>query len=138
HGLEKVQEQDDAPEPNERPPRLPGARDEIGTAGADPCLRNGERTRDEQRRSDDERGIPTHAQKEHPRKKGDHQIPLRGESHGPARIVEFVEGRERRSSPNALVDATAHRRDIKRDTLTGETSATAQMPTRITSSQPPM
>src|SRR3989454_12797824 len=79
HGLEKVQEQDDDPEPNERPRRLPGARDEIGTAGPDPCLRNEERNGDPQRRSDDQRGIPTHAQEERPPKKGGHQIPLRGE-----------------------------------------------------------
>src|SRR2546429_7372092 len=136
HGLEKVQNQDDDSEPKERPPRLPSARDEIGPAGADRCLRNRKHNRDEQDRSDHDRGTPAEAEQEHPREEGDHQVPLRGESHGPARIARFVQGLERRRAPDALVHAPVHRREIERDAPPVKASAPAQLPDRIVASRP--
>ena len=136
HRLHEMQKQDDEPQTDERPRSVSFHRDELGMAGADRGLRDWNRDGHEQRRSDDDRGTPTEAQEEHPREKGDRQVPLRGESQGPARIAGSVEGLERRGAPDALVHATAHRREIERDAFAVEASAPAQLPDRTVSGRP--
>src|SRR3989441_12366843 len=131
-----MQEQHDQPQTNERPPPVSFLHDERGVAGADRGLCDRDRHGDEQRRSEDERGSPTDAEDEHPRKKGDRQVPLGSEREGPTRTAGLVERLERRGAPDPLVDASTQRGEVARDAPSVDPSQPAQLADRAVPRRP--
>src|SRR5207245_11635177 len=134
--LHEMEEQDNNPEPDDRPPPLRIHRDEVRPPGADRGVRDRQGNGDDQRRPEDDRRAPTEAQGECPRQEADHQVPLGSKGQGPTRTSGLVEGLERRGAPDPLVDAPADRRQIAADPLSVDSSEPAQLPHPTVSARP--